>query len=58
MLKSVPLDFATFWGICRKRFQVAIVLTLIQDTRRFYFLCAALPPCSLCIFGICYQNVS
>ena len=24
MLKSVPLDFASFWGGCRKRFQVAI----------------------------------
>lgn len=45
MLKSVPLDFSSFWGgFAARGFRLRYVLTLIQDTRRFYFLCAALPP--------------
>lgn len=45
MLKSVTLDFASFWGgFAARGFRLRYVFTLIQDTRRFYFLCAALPP--------------
>lgn len=45
MLKSVPPRFCQFLGgFAARGFRLRYVLTLIQDTRRFYFLCAALPP--------------
>lgn len=43
MLKSVPPRFCQFLGgFAARGFRLRYVLTLIQDTRRFYFLCAAL----------------
>lgn len=45
MLKSVPPRFCQFLGgFAARGFRLRYVLTLIQDTRRFYFLCVALPP--------------
>ena len=41
---SAPRFCQFLGGFAARGFRLRYVLTLIQDTRRFYFLCAALPP--------------